>query len=35
MKYGKLLSELSAREWRAMEVGKFYSPVEVYAFGKI
>lgn len=28
-------TKLSARAWRAMEVGKFYSPEDVYAFGKI
>lgn len=27
-------TKLSARAWRAMEIGKFYSQVDVYAFGK-
>lgn len=28
-------TKLSARAWRAMEIGKFYSQADVYAFGKI
>lgn len=27
-------TKLSARAWRAMEIGKFYSQVDVYALGK-